>query len=503
MIRMGQKQLMLQRYFVDGKGIKPIAKELNVSKNTVKKYIKEYSEQKASIVSGGDKYEIIESMQEKPKYDTSNRKRKVITEDIIEFVQNCLDENERKALTGKAKLRQKGSDIHSDLEELGHNVSYSAVITLVRELSDKRREAFIKQHYLAGEVCEFDWGEFILTIDGKDIKYKMAVFTLAKTNTRYAYLYRNENSQCFVDAHIKAFSYFNGTPHLMVYDNMRVAVGKFVGRYEKLPTLELSQLSTYYGFNFRFCNIYAGNEKGHVERSVDYVRRIAFSGKDIFDTEAEAIERLTKSIEKMNNKTNGLEEERLGLREKMPDYSSVTKTTAKVDKWSTIVVGTNHYSVPDYLVGKRVDVNVHLNMIGVRFKDEEVARHERSYEKNQFYLDLYHYRETLKKKPGALSNSLCLKQSSFVFRDIFSSYFAGNPKEFIAMLLTFDKYSIYQVKDACNILKKNNAPITCDAIKMILMNNPDAYFDCDVEPDEIELACHRQLGRFEEMRHAV
>jgi len=502
-IRLGQKQLILQRHFIDGWGIKKIARELTVSKNTVKKYVAEYSEQKSSILSGGDRYEIIESMQEPPKYDVSNRKRKVITDDLIKFVQSCLDENERKCLTGKAKLCQTGSDIHRELEESGHNVSYSTIITLVRELSDKRREAFIKQHYEAGEVCEFDWGEFVLTIDGKDVKFKMAVFTLAKTNTRYAYLYRNENSQCFVDAHIKAFAYFEGTPHLMVYDNMRVAVGKFVGRYEKLPTLELSQISTYYGFNFRFCNINAGNEKGHVERSVDYVRRIAFSGKHSFNSETEAIERLSTAINKINSKTNGIEEERNGLLEKMPDYSSVTRTTARVDKWSTIVVGTNHYSVPDYLVGKQVDVNLHLNMIGVRFKDIEVARHERSYDKNQFYLDLYHYRETLKKKPGALSNSLCLKQSPTVFSSVFNNYFAGNPKEFVTMLLTFDKYSIYQVKDACESLKRNNAPINCDTIKMILMNNADVFFVYESEPDEIEIACRSQLERFGEMRYVV
>ncbi len=38
----------------------------------------------------------------------------------------------------------------------------------------------------------------------------------------------------------------------MVYDNMKVAVAKFVGHNEKQPTKGLLTLSTYYGFNFRF-----------------------------------------------------------------------------------------------------------------------------------------------------------------------------------------------------------------------------------------------------------
>ena len=502
MIRLGQKQLILQRYYIDNYSLKKIAKEFDVSRNTVRKYIREYNKQKNDILSGGDLYEIIESMQEAPKYDSSNRKSVVVTEEIITFVKKCLDENERKCLTGKSKLCQKCTDIHRELTELGHAISYPTVVSLVRKLADKRREAFIKQHYNAGDVCEFDWGEVILVIDGKDVKYKMAVFTLAYSNTRYALLYRNENSQSFVDSHIKAFSYFDGIPRLMVYDNMRVAVGKFVGRYEKLPTLGLSQISTYYGFGFRFCNIHAGNEKGHVERSVDYVRRVAFSGRDRFKSETCAKDHLMAVISKMNS-TDMMKEEQGGMGEKMPDYSSATKTTALVDKWSTIVVLTNHYSVPDYLVGKRVSVSLHMDMVIVKYKDEEVARHTRSYEKKQFYLDVYHYRETLKRKPGALSNSLCLKQSPVVFSDIFNIYFYDNPKEFITMLETFDKYSIYDVKKACGLLKESNVPVTCDAIKMILLRTPESLDISDGEPDEIELACLSQLRRFDEMRCAV
>ena len=105
----------------------------------------------------------------------------------------------------------------------------------------------------------------------------MAVFTMAKSNFRFAYLYNNENTQSFVNAHIKFFEHIGGVPKCMVYDNMKVAVAKFVGRTEKEATIALKQLSVYYGFNYRFCNIRSGNEKGHVENSVDFVRRKAFS----------------------------------------------------------------------------------------------------------------------------------------------------------------------------------------------------------------------------------
>ncbi len=60
---------------------------------------------------------------------------------------------------------------------------------------------------------------------------------------------------------------------------MRVSVSKFVGTYETEPTRALLDLRGYYQFSHRFCNAYRGNEKGHVERSVEYIRRKTFGLK--------------------------------------------------------------------------------------------------------------------------------------------------------------------------------------------------------------------------------
>ena len=175
-------------------------------------------------------------------------------------------------------------DMYEALVEQGFILSYSSVAHYVRQYKDSQYtyEAFIKQQYDYGDICEFDWGDVKLIIDGKELKYRMAIFTMAKSNFRFAYLYNNENTQSFVDAHIRFFEYIGGVPKCMVYDNMKVAVAKFVGRTEKEATIALKKLSVYYGFNYRFCNICSGNEKGHVENSVDFVRRKAFSNIDKF-----------------------------------------------------------------------------------------------------------------------------------------------------------------------------------------------------------------------------
>ena len=46
MIKLDKKFEILQGYYIDGKGIKKLARENHVSKTTAKKYIREYSAQK-------------------------------------------------------------------------------------------------------------------------------------------------------------------------------------------------------------------------------------------------------------------------------------------------------------------------------------------------------------------------------------------------------------------------------------------------------------------------
>lgn len=495
MIKVAEKFNVLQSHFIDGKGAKTIAREMSLSKNTVKNYIRKFAAQKAEVINGGDKSEILLAMSQKPIYSRANRERRVVTDQVIELIGAYLNENENKKALGKGKLCMKATDIHEELLNKGIKISYPSVNNYVRKLTDARKEAFIKQHYEYGEVCEFDWGEVKLNISGRDITFRLAVFTLAATNIRYGILYRHEDTQAFIDSHIRFFAFIGYVPHTMVYDNMRVAIAKFIGKHEKVATIALLQLSNYYGFSFRFCNIRKGNEKGHVERSVEYVRRKAFASVSSFNSTEAAESRLAETITKINaDKTELMEMEKAAMLPKMPDYSSVVRLTGLVDKFSTVTYKQNHYSVPDYMVGKEVDILAFVDEITVRIKGSEVARHKRSYENHTYTLDIMHYRQTLLRKPGAVHGSLCLKQSCEILRVIFERFFTENPKEFIMMLDLLSEHSLHKLKSAIETLLETGAKIQLDNIKMILGNK--IYMAEPAFSDEIEKACEAQLAAY-------
>lgn len=488
MITLGQKLEILRLYFIEGRAKKQIARDLNVSKNTVKSYINEFlSSKKELINSGVSKYELIENMVEKPKYKSTNRLPRVMTDEVKEIIRKFLSENDIKRNTGKAKMCMTAQDMYEALIEQGFSLSYPSVAQYVQKYKENEYtyEAFIKQNYDYGEVCEFDWGEVKLVIDGVDIKYRMAVFTMAKSNFRFAYLYKNENSQSFVDAHIRFFEYIGGVPKCMVYDNMKVAVAKFVGRTEKEATETLKKMSVYYGFNYRFCNIRSGNEKGHVENSVDFIRRKAFSGVNSFENETNAFKRLSERLEKYNNiKTRYLDNnspvdllnvEKSYLLDLMPTYTNCIDLTLRVDKLSTISYLQNRYSVPDYLVLKAVDVKVLIDRLEIYYNNNLVASHTRLYGNQEWSIDILHYTKTLSRKPGALLGSLAFEQMNSFLKEIYHNFFKEQPKAFIELLEIVGNHDITSVQNTINSLTQKSIAVNVENIKMILNRKNDSF----------------------------
>lgn len=261
---MGDKEQILLKHYHDGKSKRAIRRETGISRKTIRKYINKYEKEKAELFKDqAIDVELIESIVEKPKYDSSNRQKIKLTPEIIEKIKHYLKENENKRATGKSQQQKKKIDIHEELLKEGFDISYPSVCNAVRNLEKKRKEAYIKQDYALCEVCEFDWGEAKLTLAGKNVILQLAVFTSARGNFRYALLFYNQKTESFLEARASFFEHIKGAYHLLVYDNTKVVVKKFVGPSEKEPTEALLKLSLYYGFNFRLCNVNAGWEKGY------------------------------------------------------------------------------------------------------------------------------------------------------------------------------------------------------------------------------------------------
>ena len=110
MITLEQKAEILLKYFRENKSQRAISKELGISRTTVQKYIKEFQSknerlQELAKDEERNKAEIlllIEEMASKPKYDTSNRKKVKLTDEVMEEIDKLILLNERNKELGRA-----------------------------------------------------------------------------------------------------------------------------------------------------------------------------------------------------------------------------------------------------------------------------------------------------------------------------------------------------------------------------------------------------------------
>ena len=506
MVDMDKKEQILHYHRIDGLSQREIARRVGVCRKTVKRYITEYEAQVQSDPEDGANI----CLASKPKYPSRKVECTRMTDAVRAEIDYWLEENAKRRLTGMRKQCLKRQDIHLALIEKGFSISYSSVCKYIQkrkeEKTKKPKDVFIRQYYEPGQECEFDWGEVKLRIGGKPVTFTMAVFALCHSEGRWAYLFRHQDNLAFMESHRNFFHDVHGVPHTMVYDNMKVAV--ILKPDGKKPTETLLRMCAFYGFGYRFCNARAGWEKGHVERSVDFVRGRAFTRRVDFNSIEDAQQWLSHICDILNRESGSIATggKREALRRDLDsmlrfpgDFGCFDLLQCAVDKQSTISVKNSHYSVPDHLVGQTVIVQLYSEKIRVYDSaHKKMAEHERSYSTGSWTFDINHYINTLMKKPGALKGSVALRQMPENMRELFRVHFADkdNGKDFLHLLkyCRENKYDYKDILDAVRKIRMRGARhITFDQIKVVLETRKDSPLEFE-ESQKTDAFIEIELG---------
>jgi len=244
---------MIRRlHAVDGLSQRQIAKQLKVSRKTVKKYCD------GSVLPGTRKEYQVEK----------NPLRAAIENEIVKII------NENKDAPSKQKLNAKV--IWQILIKAGFSAGESTVRKYIQEMRIDKPDIFIPLEFEPGEALEFDWGDAYAYID--KIKTRVSVFcaVLPYSYGIFSAVFPDKTSSSFFTGHVMAFEHFGGVPLRCIYDNLKSAVlegsGKDAVKQEKFKKLE-----AHYAFEGVFCNAASGWEKGSIENLVAIVRQIAFT----------------------------------------------------------------------------------------------------------------------------------------------------------------------------------------------------------------------------------
>ncbi|MCC5886595.1 MAG: IS21 family transposase [Gammaproteobacteria bacterium] len=370
-----------------GLSIRAISQQLNVSRNTVRKYLRM------------DEPAISEAQ-----LDRSREKRLDVHRVYIKYL---LEEFPRlSAVKVARKLKAKVGDVGVSDRSLRRYVRALKEIVAVRQ---ERYYAPVLD-LIPGVQCQVDPGELRgVAIGGEEQTVYFVVFVLSFSRLTYtAVSFEPIDTTCFLRMHDEAFRYFGGVPEECVYDQTKLVV--IEEQYRELTVNQrFHAFATAAGFRVHACRGYDPESKGKVEAGVKYVKQDCLYGERFQDRDAlrgHVLDWLDEVANVRLHGTTGRQprehfeaEERGHLRPYLtPPCVAVPAAglaQRKVDKVGLISWSANKYSVP--MVYQRGTVGVQEVEDALVIHDletgDEVARHPLSHGKGERVRNNHHYRD--------------------------------------------------------------------------------------------------------------
>lgn len=362
----------------NGKSLRWIARELGVSRNTVRSAIKE------------------ENIPE----HTHNLYRESALEEYKEEIERMV-----------FKDNLIGSRILKEITKKGFKGGKTAFYNYLTKIRDDKNVSRITERYETsqGEQTQFDWSEYTVMIGGELIKVYIFSTILSYSRKKYFYASLDMSQGSVFEALEEAFQYFRGVTKKVLVDNGRQMVNN--ANPERFEWNErFLTFAGYYRFEPKACRVRRPQTKGKVERPFYHLEQQFIKGNEFRDFEG-FTKRLDEYREEVNNSVhsttqqipNILYKEENEKLTQLPEKRFVgTMEELRKASWDCLIsVEGNQYSVPYMFAGKMIWIRKSQGRILKIYsqKGEEVARHELRKKKGEIIINEQHY-DGLKQRRG-------------------------------------------------------------------------------------------------------
>jgi transposase len=293
---------------------------------------------------------------------------------------------------------------------VGSVVQLRRVVRRLRPVA--KAEAYLRLSVLPGEQAQVDWGSFGWVEVGR-LRRPLSCFVMVLSWSRAidALFTLDQTLESFLRGHLHAFAYFSGVARTLLYDNLKSAVLERRGEAIRFHP-RLLELCAHYHCAARPVAIARGNEKGRVERQIQYLRTSFFAARsfrDLDDLNAQ-FERWREEIahprrvpgEPSLTVAEALERERAYLLP-LPEHPLETDLLRVVSSGKTpyLRFDRNLYSIPHALVRKPLTLVAGATLIRILDGEREVARHARSFDSGVCVEDPAHLEGLVRAKQQA------------------------------------------------------------------------------------------------------
>jgi transposase len=304
------------------------------------------------------------------------------------------------------------SRLHAMVKARGYTGAGSRFRDIVARYRPRPAEAYLRIRTLPGEQAQVDWGYFGKVKFG-NAERRLLAFVVVLSWSRQIFLrfYPGDAMPYFLRGHVDAFQFFGAVPREILYDNLKSAVLERVQDAIRFnPTL--LGLAGHYRFLPKPVNVARGNEKGRVEKAIRYVRDsffVAREWKDLDDLNEQALQwclgvsaqrKCAEDRTMTVAEAFALEKENLLA---LPDnpFPAYELAEARVGKTPYVRFDLNDYSVPHTLVKKTLSVVADMKTVRILDGRQEVACHQRIWERGRQIENPDHIKELEEHKKEA------------------------------------------------------------------------------------------------------
>jgi transposase len=368
-------------------------------------------------------------------------------------------------------------------DEHRYTGGYTIVKDYVRLRKLSQREMFVPLEHPPGDA-QADFGEAMVVIDGVKRKAHYLVVDLPQSDDCFVMAFPAETTEAFLEGHNHAFAYFGGVPRTILYDNSKLAVARILGDGTRMKTRAFTELQSHYLFAEKFGRPGKGNDKGKVEGLVGYARRNFMVPIPRYATwEKFNAQLLVQSQKRRERKLRGhqhtigerfeKDRERL-LPLPAAQYEACDKRSTRVTSMALVRYRTNDYSVPVEWGHREVLVKGFVHEVVICAASEVIARHPRSYEREDMIFDPLHYLALLEQKPNALDQAAPLagwdlpKGFAQLRRLMEARLGKKGKREYVQVLRLLETFPLAEISPAIDDALRTGT-ISFDAVKHLLL----------------------------------
>ena len=384
-------------YYRQRKSVRQIARATNLSRNTVRKWLK------APVA-------------EEPKYRRGPQETKL--EPFHEALKQALRVDAHRPRHARRTARA----LWAEIKATGYDGGYTRVTDFIRQWRAQEGQAvsakaFVPLSFELGEAYQFDWSEEGLVVGGIYYRLQVAHMKLCASRAFWLVAYPGQGHEMLFDAHTRSFAALGGIARRGIYDNMKTAVDRVKKGRGRVVNARFAVMCAHYLVDADFCNVASGWEKGVVEKNVQDSRRRIWieAGKRRFGSFTELNAWLGERCRGLWQEIRHPEHDQFSVAEMleleqahlmpMPaPFDGYVERPARVSSTCLVSIARNRYSVPCELAGQMVSTRLYPNRAVVVANEVVVARHDRLTECNKTRYDWQHYIPLLERKPGALRN---------------------------------------------------------------------------------------------------